>query len=215
MPQHGEKLIRQVRDIGPDASLTLAVIDDHPVVQAGIQLWATAAFGVTDAVRAYHSVAQFLSEHRRPTRHTTVIYDPEVGEQCPDFAGLEKLQALGYPVIAYSRIASAEVVLTCLESGAISYVVKSDAAQHLLDAIEAVQGGSEFRGSSAAAAERAAKRAGRPSLTPQERRVLAAWIRTDNKDAVARKLHISPSTVRTHLQRIRRRYELVGRPANS
>jgi DNA-binding NarL/FixJ family response regulator len=38
---------------------------------------------------------------------------------------------------------------------------------------------------------------------------------TDNKDSVSKKLHIAPSTVRTHLQRIRRRYSEIDRPAPS
>lgn len=43
----------------------------------------------------------------------------------------------------------------------------------------------------------------RPELAPREKEVLLAWIRTDSKDGVARQLHIAPTTVRTHLQRIR------------
>src|ERR1700752_4288768 len=45
-----------------------------------------------------------------------------------------------------------------------------------------------------------------PELAPREREVLIAWLLTDNKDAVARTLHIAPTTVRTHLQRVRAKY---------
>ncbi len=53
----------------------------------------------------------------------------------------------------------------------------------------------------------------RPELAPREREVLLAWFRTDSKDEVARELHIAPTTVRTHLQRIRAKYAAAGRPA--
>jgi DNA-binding NarL/FixJ family response regulator len=53
----------------------------------------------------------------------------------------------------------------------------------------------------------------RPALAPREQQVLLAWIRCDNKDEVARQLEISPTTVRTHLQRIRDKYAAAGRPA--
>lgn len=53
----------------------------------------------------------------------------------------------------------------------------------------------------------------RPELAPREKEVLIAWFRTDSKDGVARQLHIAPTTVRTHLQRVRAKYAAVGRPA--
>jgi DNA-binding CsgD family transcriptional regulator len=43
--------------------------------------------------------------------------------------------------------------------------------------------------------------------------VLIAWFQTENKNAVAKKLFIEPSTVATHLQRVRAKYASVGRPA--
>lgn len=55
----------------------------------------------------------------------------------------------------------------------------------------------------------------RPELAPREKEVLLVWIRTDSKDGVARQLHIAPTTVRTHLQRIRAKYAAVGRPATT
>lgn len=54
-----------------------------------------------------------------------------------------------------------------------------------------------------------------PGLAPRETEVLLAWIRCDNKDDVARQLQISPTTVRTHLQRIRDKYAAAGRPAST
>ncbi len=55
----------------------------------------------------------------------------------------------------------------------------------------------------------------RPDLAPREKEVLIAWFRTDSKDGVARQLHIAPTTVRTHLQRVRAKYAAVGRPATT
>lgn len=55
----------------------------------------------------------------------------------------------------------------------------------------------------------------RPDLAPREKEVLIAWLLTDNKNVVARQLHVSPATVRTHLQRIRAKYAAVGRPART
>lgn len=196
--------------------VSLVVIDDHPVVHTGIRLWLAKASVPIDAMSAYRSVTQFLNEHRLHSSATAVIiYDPEHGEQPPDYAGLRQLGELGHRVVAYSRIASAEIILNCLDAGAVNYVVKTESPQHLIDAITAAQLGTEDLGPLATAALQAAQQHGRPELTDQERRVLIAWLLTDNKDGVSQKLHIAPSTVRTHLQRIRRRYREINRPAPS
>ena len=54
---------------------------------------------------------------------------------------------------------------------------------------------------------------GRVRLSEREREVLVAWFQTENKDLVDKRLFIAPTTVRTHLQRARAKYALVGRPA--
>jgi DNA-binding NarL/FixJ family response regulator len=198
------------------APIPLVVIDDHPIVHTGIRHWLATASVPTDTVSAYRSVAHFLNEHEHPSTTTAVIiYDPEHGEQRPDYAGVQQLCELKHRVVAYSRIASAEIILKCLDAGATNYIVKTESPQHLIDAITAAQGGAEDLGPLATAAVQAAQQHGRPELTDQERRVLIAWLLTDNKDGVSRQLHIAPSTVRTHLQRIRRRYREIDRPAPS
>jgi DNA-binding NarL/FixJ family response regulator len=194
----------------------LVVIDDQPIVHTGVRSWVAEASILTGAVRAYRSVPEYLEQHQRQSGATEVIiYDPENGEQRPDYIGLQQLCKLNHRVVAYSRIASAEVILNCLDAGAANYIVKSEAPQHLIEAITAAQHGIESRGPVATCAVHAARRFGRPELTAQERRVLIEWLLTDNKDSVSKKLHIAPSTVRTHLQRIRRRYSEIDRPAPS
>jgi DNA-binding NarL/FixJ family response regulator len=194
----------------------LVVIDDHPIVHTGVVRWVAEASIPTGTVPAYRSVAEFLDEHPRDSGAPEVIvFDPERGEQRPDYGGLQQLCQLKHRVVAYSRIASAEIILSCLDAGAANYIVKSEAPQHLIEAITAAQRGAVARGPVAAAAVREAQQHGRPELTTQERRVLIEWLLTDNKESVSKKLHIAPSTVRTHLQRIRRRYSEIHRSAPS
>jgi DNA-binding CsgD family transcriptional regulator len=52
-----------------------------------------------------------------------------------------------------------------------------------------------------------------PRLSAREREILIAWLQTDSKSSVAERFHITPSTVRTYLQRIRAKYADMGRPA--
>lgn len=53
----------------------------------------------------------------------------------------------------------------------------------------------------------------RPNLSQREKEVLVAWVQTESKELVGKRLYIAPSTVRTHLQRARANYAAVGRPA--
>ncbi|MFX0578328.1 LuxR C-terminal-related transcriptional regulator [Nocardia nepalensis] len=55
----------------------------------------------------------------------------------------------------------------------------------------------------------------RPALSSREIEVLLAWIGSDSKVEVGRRLYISLGTVNTHLARIRDKYAAVGRPAHT
>ena len=54
-----------------------------------------------------------------------------------------------------------------------------------------------------------------PNLTPREKEVLRAWLFASTKEEAAKKLFVSPSTVNTHISRIRLKYEAVGRTAKT
>jgi DNA-binding NarL/FixJ family response regulator len=200
-----------------DASpIPVVVIDDHAVVHAGIQQWLADDGVDIQIVGTYLSAQHFLTDHdHRAAPRAVVVYDPEMGERRPNYPALERLRTMRHPVIIYSRIVSPEVILTCLDHGAVSYVAKSEPAQHLLEAVTTAWTGTRYLSPSMAAAMHTAQERGRPGLTAQERRVLIAWLHTDNKEAVAQRLHIAPSTVKTHLQRVRHRYATAGRPARA
>ncbi|GJJ22532.1 MULTISPECIES: response regulator transcription factor [Mycolicibacterium] len=55
----------------------------------------------------------------------------------------------------------------------------------------------------------------RVELSARELEILIAWLRTDSKAAVAEELFLTPSTVRTYLQRVRAKYARAGRPART
>lgn len=55
----------------------------------------------------------------------------------------------------------------------------------------------------------------RPSLSAREVEVLLCWFQSDSKSEVSTKLGLAPGTISTYLSRIRVKYELVGRAANS
>ncbi len=55
----------------------------------------------------------------------------------------------------------------------------------------------------------------RPTLSTREIEVLRCWLLSDSKSEVSAKLHVAPGTIKSHLHRIRGKYEAVGRNAGT
>lgn len=55
----------------------------------------------------------------------------------------------------------------------------------------------------------------RPALSAREVEVLTAWLTSDTKREVTERLFLADSTVSTYIQRVRGKYEAVGRPART
>lgn len=55
----------------------------------------------------------------------------------------------------------------------------------------------------------------RPDLSDREIQVLIAWLASDSKREVTQRLFLADSTVSTYIQRVRSKYEAVGRPART
>lgn len=191
--------------------VTVAVIDDHGVIHSGISAWCDAAEPPIRLSGSYFDAESFLAATHEVA--DVVIFDLELTGPAPDFTALERIAQVGHRVVVYSHLEHAEVILTCLDLGAVSYLVKSEGRKHLVDAIRAASTDSTYVGPRMAGALGSDHRQGRPALAPREKEVLLAWFQTESKDLVAGRLDIAPATVRTHLQRVRVKYAAVGRPA--
>lgn len=55
----------------------------------------------------------------------------------------------------------------------------------------------------------------KPKLSPREIEVMLHWFAHDSKTATCRELYITMGTVNTHLNRIRDKYQAIGRPAQT
>lgn len=57
------------------------------------------------------------------------------------------------------------------------------------------------------------RRLDRPQLGDRERQALLNWLRHDSKKAAAREMYVTESTLSKHIERVRRKYDALGRPA--
>lgn len=193
---------------------TIAVIDAHDVVHAGIAAWCAAVDPPVWLAGAFRDPAAFLAAYPAvPNEIGVVVLDLRMEGNKPDFDTLRSLCARNQRVIVFSEWTADEVILTCLDLGAATYLVKSEGRNHLMEAIRAACASTPYVGPQMARALRNDSLLGRIKLSDREKEVLIAWFQTESKDAVGQRLYIAPTTVRTHLQRARAKYASVGRPA--
>ncbi len=197
---------------GGSPTAFVTVIDDHDAIQLAVKIWCQEADPPIPLHPGFCSTKEFLAAcpERAPG---VVVFDLEQRQHRPDFYGLEKVAAMGHRVIVYSHLAGDEVILRSLELGAVTFIVKMEGKSHLIDAVRAALVNEPYVGPRMAKAIYHDRSVGRPKLAPREKEVLIAWFQTESKDLVGHKLEISPTTVRTHLQRVRAKYAAVGRAA--
>jgi DNA-binding NarL/FixJ family response regulator len=195
--------------------VTVAIIDDHDVVHAGVEAWCQKAVPAVTVIGSFENPREFFERNPNLPNDDVdvVLFDLQIDGSRPDWETLGKMCQAGQRVIVYSHMFSDEVILTSLEVGAVTYLVKSEGQRHLIDAIQAAHSGEPYVGPRMAKALLNDTAVGRIKLSEREKEVLVAWFQTESKDLVGKRLYIAPTTVRTHLQRARAKYAAVGRPA--
>jgi DNA-binding NarL/FixJ family response regulator len=203
-----------------DGTINVAIVDDHPVVRAGIRavLAATgdlivAAEGVSGA-DALRLVADL--------RPDVLILDVNL----PDINGLEVTRRLRNrgeltPIVVLTVHNDTQTVLGLLEAGATGYVLKDEALDRLAGAVRAAARGETWL--SPAVAGQVVQRAlskipepGRPAkstdlplspLTPRELEVLRLLALGLDNEAIAQRLVLTKRTVQNHISII---YDKLG-----
>jgi DNA-binding NarL/FixJ family response regulator len=199
---------------GGNPAISVVIIDAQDVVHAGIESWLTGSERPIKIVGNYTDPTQFIADHPIATTAVDVVlFALQYERQGPEFNELRKLCQAGHRVVVYSFLVSDEVILSSLDAGAVSYVAKWDGGDQLRRAIYAASTDSPYVAPRMAKTLLNCQTVGRPCLSQREREVLIEWFKTESKEAVAEKLSIGPSTVRTHLQRARAKYAAAGRPA--
>lgn len=116
-------------------------------------------------------------------------------------------------MIVFSQHTASPLVMECLDLGAVTYLSKAEGRDHLIAAIHAAVTDQPYLGPTMAKAMNTDDAVNRPTLSPREREVLISWFQTESQALVAKRLFITPGTVKTHLGRIRAKYAAAGRQA--
>jgi DNA-binding NarL/FixJ family response regulator len=191
----------------------VAVIDEHEVVRAGVQSWLAELDSPLTVSGSFACPAQYLACLQSDREIDVLVTEIQENGHAPDLDSLRELCAAVPAVVVYSRLTAPEIILASLDAGALSFVSKADGMAQLLAAIENAGAARRYVSPRMSEAVEQSTTVGRLNLSDREKQVLAAWLRTDSKEEVARSLQIAPTTVRTHVQRVRIKYANAGRPA--
>jgi DNA-binding NarL/FixJ family response regulator len=193
---------------------SVVIVDGNDVVHAGLEASLTKEVPPIKIVGNYRTPADFLSDHADAHWAVDVVlFGLQYEGHAPEFDALRKACDAGHRVIVFSHLINDEIILSSLDAGALTYVAKSESGEHLREALYAARQGRTYVAPLLARALLTSVTAGRPELSAREKQTLIRWLQTENKDLVAASLYIEPTTVRTHLQRVRAKYSAAGRPA--
>jgi DNA-binding NarL/FixJ family response regulator len=193
-----------------EGAITVVIVDDHPVVRAGMRTVLETASDITVMAEG----ASGADGLRLVSRHHPDVLVLDVN--LPDMSGAEvtrRLRGRGTTtaILVLTIHDDTETIFGLLETGAIGYVLKDEALEVLVSAVRAAAGGESWL--SPAVASQVMRRAvGQVSpsppeppplpLTPREVEVLRLLAQGLDNAAIARRLVVTKRTVQNHVSNI-------------
>ena len=179
--------------------IRILVVDDHPVVRAGIQALITGHADMVVVAQAANG--REAIQHFR-THHPDVIL---MDIQMPEMNGLDALMAIRNEspqarIIMLTTYAGDAQVMRAIKAGAQGYLLKNALHRELLDTIRAVHTGKKAL--SAEASYEVAEHATDDALTPAEVRALQLIANGNANKEIADQLSISEETVKGQVRNI-------------
>mgnify|MGYP006294140387 CR=1 FL=1 len=199
--------------------ITVVVVDDHPVVRAGMREVLEAAADVrVVAEGASGTEALMLIDRLQPD---VLLLDVRL----PDLSGVEvtqRLQERGVDtaVLILSAFDDAPTVFGVLERGAAGYVLKDEALETLVEAVRTAARGdtwlspvvaNEVVARAVGVAESDWSESSVSTLTPRETEVLRLLAQGLNNAAIAECLMVTKRTVQNHVSSIYAKLEAPSR----
>jgi two-component system nitrate/nitrite response regulator NarL len=196
-----------------DRPVTVAIVEDHPVVIEGVISWITSdPLRRVRLTQVAHDLVSLAAAAGPPS--DVIILDLELGGQLVT-GDVSRLAGEGRRIVVFSGHSDPDIVMTVLDEGAYAYVAKDEGRDHLLEAVLAAAQDRPYVTRSQAKAILASERVARPVLSAKERQTLLLWFQGMSKASVGQRMSISEATVRQYINRARAKYVACGRSAVS
>jgi len=190
-----------------DARIRLAIVDDHRMILGALTEWIKSAQDI-DMVAALPSWPELLSHPAFPV--DVVLLDLDLKDNIPISLKISTLKTMAVRVVLMSTYSEPNVVREALAAGALGYLVKTEEADMIVEAIRSASRGEAFISAELDLALNSGEIGGAPKLSAQERRVMALYGGGEPVKAVAFQLSISEETAKSYLKRIREKYRVAG-----
>ena len=188
--------------------IRLALVDDHRMLLGALTEWIRNAATDISMVAAVPTWPELIPHPEFPV--DVVLLDLDLKDNIPISLKINTLKTTGVKVVLMSTYSEPNVVREALASGALGYLVKSEDAGMIVEAIRAAAKGESFVSAELDLAINAGEVGGSPKLSAQERRVMALYGGGEPVKAVAYQLSISEETAKSYLKRIREKYRVAG-----
>lgn len=198
--------------MGDTGRVRLAVVDDHRAISRGVPEGLAPLIALCEPVVRALTVDELLTH---AGEFDVVVLDVWLADGSEPQDNVRRLRERGWNVVLYTREPRPAVLGRCLQAGANGVVGKHEDWTVLADAVRVAATGDVFMNVDWAAAVEAMTLDNVPQLSPREHEVLGLYAAGLPLKSVARRLGISEETAREHLRRIRRKYQAVGRPADT
>ncbi|SMG35353.1 response regulator transcription factor [Agreia pratensis] len=190
------------------APIRLAIVDDHRMLLGALTEWIRNAADDIDMVAAVTTWPDLLTHPEFPV--DVVLLDLDLKDSLPISVKLRTLKTTGVKTVLMSTYSEPAVIREAIAAGALGYLVKSEEAGMIVEAIRAAHAGKPFISSELDLALSADEVGGAPKLSAQERRVMALYGGGEPVKQVAQALEISEETAKSYLKRIREKYRVAG-----
>ncbi|PPF83358.1 DNA-binding response regulator [Subtercola sp. Z020] len=189
-------------------NIRLAIVDDHRMLLGALTEWIRGAASDIQMVAAVTTWPDLLTSPEFPV--DVVLLDLDLKDNLPISVKLRALKSAGVKTVLMSTYSEPVVVREALAAGALGYLVKSEEADMIVEAIRSAAKGEPFISSELDLALSSQEEGGSPKLSAQERRVMALYGGGEPVKQVAEQLSISEETAKSYLKRIREKYRVVG-----
>ena len=204
--------------------MNILIVDDHPVMRAGISVCLRELDSTIDFVEAA-DLRHAVDATRAEKSFDLVLFDLAL----PGVSGVEALIAFrevvdpSPPIVVFSGTDDPETVTAALDAGAMGFIPKTSTPAILQSALRIVLANGIYvpptvLGRKPAAQASEEEPSGQPlrtlselGLTPRQQQVCALMVKGRSVKHIARDLGISPATVKAHLQPILRLLGVMNR----
>lgn len=193
-----------------DQAIDIAVIDDDLMLAQGIHAWARDS-GELRLTGAFPTVDGFLGS--MTSRPTVVLLDLMLHDRSDPEVNVRRLAWAGHRILIVSAWAEPDIVAAAFAAGARGCITKDKSLGALAAAVRKVAAGETVYSQELASALLHDSRTMRPHLSAREREILMAYASGMTLEAAARRMGVKPGTAKTYLERVKAKYQEIGRPA--